>query len=160
MRIHESAKMSTENHEQHGPPDFKIAGFCVWVFGREFEAAQDYWDGNWLRVLAHCGAQGAVVRASGAILHLSELLEWRDELANLHSSLTGSAQLACTEPNLDASIDLRDGRGTLAVNITPDHMTQQHRFQFDLDQSYLPGLISALERLLQNYPIRGQPGPG
>ncbi|MFO0839358.1 MAG: hypothetical protein U1D55_12645 [Phycisphaerae bacterium] len=31
-----------------GLPDFEIAGFRVCVFGRQFEQAQDYWDGNWL----------------------------------------------------------------------------------------------------------------
>ncbi len=149
--------MSTEDHEHYGPPAFKIAGFCVWVFGREFDAAEDYWDGNWLRVVAQCGAEGALVRASGAVLHLSEVQRWLEQLRPLHASLTGGAELACIEPYLNAKVDLKDGRGTLVVDITPDHLTQQHKFEFQVDQSYLPELISALERLLREYPVRGKP---
>jgi len=116
--------MSTEDHEQHAPPHFKIAGFSVWMFARQFDAAEDYWDGNWLRVLAQCGAEGALVRASGAILHLSELQRWLEELKPLHAGLTGSAELTCIEPNFNAKIELKDGRGTLVVDITPDHLSQ------------------------------------
>ncbi len=149
--------MAAKDHEPHRPPDFKIAGFCVWVFGRQRSALEDYWDGNWLRVLAQCGAEGALVRASGAILHLSELQRWLEELKPLHARPTGGAELACIEPYLNAKIHLEDGRGTLVVNITPEHLTQQHQFVFEVDQSCLPELISGLERLLKEYPVRGKP---
>jgi hypothetical protein len=29
-------------------PDLKLDGFSLWVFGRQFPDANDYWDGNWL----------------------------------------------------------------------------------------------------------------
>ena len=57
-----------------GDPDIKIAALKIWVHGRQFEDAQDYWDGNWLRVTAHCGADGGSALAHGSILHLGEKL--------------------------------------------------------------------------------------
>ena len=44
-----------------GSPDISFSSFQLWIHGREFEAAQDYWDGNWLRVTVHYGAAGADV---------------------------------------------------------------------------------------------------
>jgi hypothetical protein len=149
--------MATDDFENLRPPDFKIGGLRVWVLGREFEDSQDFWDGNWLRVLAHCGAEDAQVRASGPILHLSEVQLWLEQATELHRKLPGAAELNCMEPNLSAKIELRDGRGSLVVDITPNHLTQQHRFTFEVDQSYLPELTGALTRLLQRLPVRGKP---
>jgi hypothetical protein len=142
--------------EDMRPPDIKIAGFCIWVFGRQFDESQHFWDGNWVRVLAHCSAEGAEVRASGSILHLSELRRWLKQSTELHRNLTGIAELDCIEPNLNAKIDLKDGRGQLVVHITPDHLMQQHRFTFEIDQSYLPELTGALEKVLREFPVRGK----
>ncbi|MCP4546590.1 MAG: hypothetical protein GY835_09020 [bacterium] len=76
----------------------------------------------------------------------------------MHRTLSGTAELGCIEPYLKARIELEDGAGNLVVEITPDYLMQQHRFTFEVDQSYLPELIRGLERLLQQYPIRGKPG--
>ncbi len=148
--------MSNDQHIPHGPPAFKLAGFCVWVFGREFEAAEDYWDGNWLRVLAHCGAQGAEVRVSGPILHLSEIRRWLDKLLPLQKTLKGSAELSCLEPYLRGKLSIKGGRSTFMLGITPDHLTQRHKFKFEVDQSHLCAFIADLERVLVEYPLRGR----
>lgn len=50
-----------------GTPDLKLQGLQIWVHGRQFPDAADYWDGNWLRVTAHCGESGASVFATGSI---------------------------------------------------------------------------------------------
>src|SRR5882724_344446 len=36
--------------EQLGTPDIKLSGLQIWVHGRQFPNATDYWDGNWLRI--------------------------------------------------------------------------------------------------------------
>src|SRR5262245_58281939 len=46
-------------------PDLKLGGFSLWVFGRQFPDANDYWDGNWLNVRARVEAPGALVEAPG-----------------------------------------------------------------------------------------------
>jgi hypothetical protein len=54
------------------PPALKIAGFQLWIHGRQFPNAQDYWDGHWRNVTVHCGASGASVWTSGAIVMVSD----------------------------------------------------------------------------------------
>jgi hypothetical protein len=49
------------------------------------------------------------------------------------------------------------GHVAITVEITPDHMNQQHWFQFELDQSYLAGLISGCRGVLEKYPIKSKP---
>lgn len=148
--------MSKRPPELQGKPTFTLAGFNVWVLGREFDDAQDPSDDNWLRVVAQCGAQGAEVRVSGAILELAELRAWLDELLALQTSKTGAAELACTEPYLRAQVKFANGRGTFALEITPDPLTQQHKFSFDIDHSQVSKLTSSLETLLMKFPLRGQ----
>ena len=68
-----------QNADSLGPPALNIVGFQLWVHGRQFPNAQDYWDGNWLNVTAHCGANGASVWASGAIVMVADLARWATE---------------------------------------------------------------------------------
>jgi hypothetical protein len=69
-----------------GLPGIALAGLQIWVQGRQFPDAQDYWDGNWLDVTVHCGGEGASVWVSGSIIHLSELLDWRDQTKQMRQT--------------------------------------------------------------------------
>jgi hypothetical protein len=148
--------VATDPAAKLGTPDLKLERLQIWVHGRQFPDAADYWDGNWLHVTAHCGGIGASVFVTGAIIHLSELDLWLVESEELLKNLNGEANLACMEPNL--SVTLKSGSlGHLAmeVSITPDHMSQCHWFQFDIDQSYLPPLVKQCQSILEAYPIKG-----
>jgi len=48
----------------------------------------------------------------------------------------------------------------MVVEITPDHLTQRHRFEFTLDQSYLPPFIGQLRALAGRFPVRGSATSG
>jgi hypothetical protein len=143
-----------------GPPALKIAGFQLWIQGRQFPDSQDYWDGNWLNVVAHCGGNGASVWASGAIIMVSDLAAWMAECDLLYQGTQSEAVLRPLEPNLLATLRTLDRMGhiLLRVEITPDHMTQMHRMDFEIDQSYLPPLIEQCNAIVEEYPIRGQAG--
>jgi hypothetical protein len=107
-----------------GAPDLKLEGLQIWVQGRQFPDSHDYWDGNWLRVVAHCGGNGASVFATGSIIHLSELNRWLVETEELLKNLNGEAKLACMEPALSVTLKSGSlGHITMEVSITPDHMT-------------------------------------
>lgn len=137
-------------------PDFCIGGFELWISGRQFPESNDYWDGNWLDVLARCTADSSVVQASGSILHLSELKKLITECKQIYDTLSGDAKLECMEPNIGLKIEMGNaGHCELTVSITPDHLYQKHSFIFDLDQSYLPSLIKNLELILHSYPLKG-----
>ncbi|HUI35778.1 MAG TPA: hypothetical protein VLX67_09650 [Stellaceae bacterium] len=141
--------------ERLGSPDISLAGLQIWVHGRQFPNAQDYWDGNWLNVTAHCGAEGADVWISGPRVHLSEVLRWRDEAVEMHRTLSGKAELSCMEPELAVELKMASlGHVAMIVRITPNLMAQQHSFEFTIDQSHLPGLLRGCGQVLQEYPIR------
>ena len=142
---------------QSAEPDLKLGGFSLWVFGRQFPDANDYWDGNWLNVRARAEAPGASVEAQGAIVHTSELAGFVEQLESLYTNLVGEAALRCMEPNLQ--IVLRgDALGHVAVKImiTPDHMTQSHEFKFDLDQTYLGPFLNGCRSVLSRWPVRAE----
>jgi hypothetical protein len=73
----------------------------------------------------------------------------------MYERLSGEANLDCIEPEL--SVRLRaetPGHISMEVAITPDQLTQQHRLQFEVDQSYLAEMIDGSRRLLAKYPIK------
>ena len=136
-------------------PDLQLGAFSLWVLHRQFPQASDFWDGNWLYVRAQVQAQGAQVKVEGSILHLSELATFLEQCLVLHDVLDGSAVLDCMEPNLSLRLTITSsGALTVDLSITPDQVTQSHQFMLDLDQSYLPQLISGLRAVLRRYPIR------
>jgi hypothetical protein len=151
--------MKEDVAERLGAPALRLAGFGLWVHGYQFPDAADAWDGNWLRVTAHCGAGGASVWVSGAVLDTVSVLRFRDGLAALHASLAGSAELSSHEPNVvvRASAVDRAGHVTVRVELTPDHLTQGHWFEFEVDQSYLQPAIAQCGELLGRFPVRDAP---
>jgi hypothetical protein len=144
--------------DELGPADIKLATLEIWVHGREFPKASDYWDANWLTVTARCAAEWAVVWIYGPVIHLSDIADWAEKCETLYRTLSGEATLVCIEPNLSVHLHIKK-RGELAmiVEITPNNATQQHTFHFDIDQSYLPDFINSCRRVLADFPIKGQP---
>jgi len=137
-------------------PDLKLGGFSLWVLGRQFPDANDFWDGNWLHILARMQAPGASVEVRGAIVRASEIAKFVQELEPLHMNLVGEAALRCMEPNLQIVVRCCDALGhvTVQVMITPNHMTQSHEFKFELDQTYLGSLLDGCRNVLSNWPVR------
>ncbi len=142
-----------------GEPDLRVAGFQLWVHGRQFPESEDYDDGNWLRVTAHCGASGASVWAQGAILTVMDIDGFGDASSAIHRGDSKSAVLDPLEPELKVSLEAADrfGHVRALVEITPDHLVQSHRFEFEVDQSYLPEIIRQCSEIVQEYSMRGKP---
>ena len=75
----------------------------------------------------------------------------------MNKSLSGESDLASLEPELAVELNMDSpGKISMRVEITPDHMTQEHNFQFEIDQSYLVSLIESCRKVLAKYPIRGK----
>jgi hypothetical protein len=149
--------MSEREAKNFGPPAIAVGGLQIWVHGRQFPESEDYWDGNWLRVTAHCGAAEAEVWVSGAIIHLGEVAEWLSGLSVCTTNLAGSAGLKCMAPELHVEMQMKDaGKLVMTVNITPDNLAQRHQFNFDLDQSYLPNVVGGCREVLGKYPLKGR----
>lgn len=143
--------------EQRGEPALKIAGFQLWVTNRQFPDASDYDDGNWLLVAAHCGEEGASVWAEGALLQAQDIDRFRKDCQKLLKGEARKVTMEPLEPNLHIEIEATDklGHFEMRVQITPNHLTQEHRFEFGIDQSYLPGIIGQCERLTERFSVRG-----
>jgi hypothetical protein len=147
-------KLSPQDLEK---PALKVAGFQLWIHGRQFPDSDDYHDGNWLRVTAHCGASGASVWAQGAIVMATDIARFGEQCdAMLHGN-SCSAVIDPFEPELRVSLEAADSLGHIRakVEITPDHLAQSHKMEFDVDQSCLPLIIEQCSKILQEYPIRG-----
>jgi hypothetical protein len=144
--------------EELGEPALRIDGFQLWVHGYQFPDSTDEWDGNWLWVTAHCGAAGAAVWVSGALLTVPDILHLEEECEALRQGQVQLAELTSLEPELKINIQPVDRLGHLEVKveITPDHMSQQHSFQFEIDQTYLPLIAMQCRAITQAYPIRGE----
>jgi hypothetical protein len=79
----------------------------------------------------------------------------------MKKSLSGEANLVSLEPELCVEVSMKElGRISMRVEITPDHMTQEHSFQFEIDQSYLSGLIESCRKVLSKYPLKGKSDAG
>jgi hypothetical protein len=142
-----------------GEPALRVAGLQLWVHGRQFPKSDDSDDGNWLRVTAHCGASGASVWTQGAILMVTDIAAFGNQCAAMLGGNGNSAALAPAEPDLKVSLETADSLGHVRalVEITPDHLAQAHRFEFEIDHSHLPGIIQQCSAIMREHPTRGTP---
>ena len=139
-------------------PDIRLRGFSLWADGREFPNATDFWDSNWLIIRAEMRASGAYVERSGPILTTADIEQFRDDLLQMVDTLTGEAALTGMEPGLRLHLKMQKlGRIEAVVEITPDHLTQQHSFEVEADQSFLPGLVASCEAILKRFPVINAP---
>jgi len=149
------------SNKELGPPALKIAGFQLWVHGRQFPDADDADDGNWLRVTGHCGASGASIWIQGALLMVTDIAGFGLECQRMHEGTTERATIEPFEPELRLRLEATDGLGHICadVEIAPDHLAQTHRMHFEIDQSYLPEIIDQCAAVVRAYPVRGGSSP-
>lgn len=148
--------MNFQELEQLGPADLTICGLQLWVHGREFPAATDFWDGNWLRVTAYCNYPHSAVRIQNQpCVRLDELAGLLMGCERMHATLHGKAELQCLEPYLAVEL-LALSRGSIGVtlSLTPDHWSERHEFKDGIDQSYLPEIIRGCKAILERFPVR------
>lgn len=151
-----SAKITkSEYKEKLGMPDLEIAGLSIWIHGRGYPESNDYWDGNWLNVTVYCEKDGSIVRATGSIIHLSEIEIWLNETKVMNEKLEGESNLPCVEPNLYIKITMKErDKAEMFVDITPDTVNNHHNFIFEIDQSSFSKLIEQLDTILKKYPFK------
>lgn len=142
--------------DELGEPHLHLAGFKIWVHGYQYPYAEDYWDGNWLNATAICSENGATVLVRGVFIRTNEIYDWRHAIDKMLAETKWEAELVCMEPEIGVTLKVRSlGAVEMEVQITPDHLTQEHRFTFAIDQSYLQTLSAQCVRLLNDFPIRG-----
>lgn len=141
---------------QTNKPDLVIEKLKIWIHGRQFPDASDYWDVNWLNVTTRYDSVGSFVEASGHIIHLSEIVAFLESSEKVLRGIDRVIELTTVEPNIGLRLEC-DKLGYIKgeLNITHDHMSEKHEYTLDMDQSYLPGIITLCKAILVEYPIRG-----
>lgn len=142
--------------EQLGAPSLSIGALQLWIHGYHDHGDEDAPDGDWLRVTALCAASGASVRVSGPILTVSDLRRFADECEALASGGAQTAALSPMEPELEVLIVAHEGgvRLSLEISLTPDHLTQKHAFQLELERAALAGMAAQCRELVAQFPGR------
>ncbi len=84
---------------------------------------------------------------------LSDIKYWVENCEKIHRNLSGHAEMGGIEPELFVTMEVSDrlGHVRVSVSITPDCLRQQHKFMFELDQSYLPSMIHECKTVLSSF---------
>ena len=124
------------------PADIQLAGLSLWV-------PDQVPRNGWLTVTAACEAPGAQVIVAGRILERESLAHFIQSAQQMYDQLEGVAELPMVEPNLCVLLQAKaTGSVQMRVEITPDHLSQQHAFLFEIDQTYLPPFLTQARAVL------------
>ena len=105
-------------------------------------------------VRAGMEANGARVMCEGPILMTTDIKQFRDQVASMVDTLAGEAILMGLEPELNVVLRAQKlGHIEGIIEITPDHLSQHHRFVVEADQSYLPALVLSCDAILDRFPV-------
>jgi hypothetical protein len=141
--------------------EIMIAGeglrLALGVGGYEQEAGSDEWDANWLRGSASIELLRppfASFRGTCSVAwQTTELHAFHEGLRTLLDDLTGVATLATTEDQVELSIRLDGGNGTITGRVEA-HAMASLEFDAATDQTYLRQTLSALRTVVSEYPFR------
>ena len=138
-------------------PSLILGGLCVWVLDKASPESVEWYDGTWLEVRAQCAAPGATVTASGPLLTVEDLGRMLAGMEAMQARRASSVEMSPLEPNLVVGLTGNSkGRLRIDVRITPDPMTQEHRFFFDADLAYLANPIAQCRDILRRFPAAGR----
>jgi hypothetical protein len=135
----------------------------VRVEGYSYPAEATGSDANWLNARVELTV-GTTARFHGGCdisLRTDELADFRDQLQTLDSELTGEATLHHLELQVEATVELKAGNGTLNGFLnerSAAHTGAELRFKdVETDQSYVRQAVSEFDALVNAFPVRGEP---
>jgi hypothetical protein len=127
------------------------------VFGYERERSGETYDDNWLRgrvTLDIAQAPAATFKARCDVAwQTTELLEFQEALRTLLDDLTGVATLSTLEDQVELTIRLNSGKGTVEGRVEA-HAIASLEFEGTTDQSYLKQTLAELREVNAAYPFR------
>lgn len=133
----------------------KSESIFVTVNGYERGVTGEYYDDNWVNVKVSI-AMGAFKGNFDAAFLTHDFVQFREALQALYETLKGEAIFSTLEEQLFIKLTVDNG-GHIAVEgmaIDQPGIGTELKFAFDLDQSYLPKIISDLDEIVTKYPIR------
>jgi hypothetical protein len=138
------------------PASLVLGGLRVWVHEKAPESVEWY-EGTWLQVRAECAAPGATVTVRGPLLTAEDIGRLLSGMEAMHRGEARAVEMSPLEPNLVVGLT-SNSRGGLRIDVrlTPDSMTQEHRFFFDADLAYLAGPIAQCREVLHRFPAEAR----
>jgi hypothetical protein len=128
------------------------------VLGYESERwGQDSYDDNWISctvTLEVARPPAATFKAKCSIsLQTTELLAFQEALRCLLDDLTGAARFSTIEDQVEVTIRLERGKGTIAGRVE-EHALAALEFEGETDQSFLTQTLSELRTVTAKYRFR------
>lgn len=118
---------------------------------------ESYDDNNWLRGTASlevASAPNATFRAKCDVAwQTTDLLRFQETLRTLLDDLTGVATLSTIEDQVELTIRLTDGKGTIEGRVEA-HALASLEFEATTDQSFLTQTLAELRQVNAAYPFR------
>lgn len=143
-------------HLRLGPPDGNH--LVLRPLRRSHPGAEDFWDGNWLKVEV-AARGGAFAGRFEADLRADELAAFAAALSALRPGQPAKAALESMEGWVAVRLTL-DARGRLegTAEVRDDPaLGAALRFPLALELDQLPGLLAALDAILHAFPVVGSP---
>ena len=127
----------------------------VSVLGYERDQTGEYHDDNWVN--GHVSIRvGAFYGEFDAAFTTGDFVRFRTELEPLFETLSGQAQFSTLEGQLEFTL-VGNGRGKIQVKGSgSDHPSLENelRFEFCLDQTFLPSTFRGLNEIISEFPTR------
>ena len=127
----------------------------IQVNGYERAPVGELFDDNWVRVVVTVAVGGFSGKFAAAFF-TSDFIGLREELLALHRSLKGKASFSTMEEQL--SLELTgNGRGGIELKgFAADAPGSGNHLEFvlRLDQGHLPKVLSGLDEILNEFPVR------
>jgi hypothetical protein len=127
---------------------------------RDYERAAtgEVWDDNWLRGSVEVQIEQpptARFRAKCDVAwQTTELHAFHESLRTLLQDLTGTAKLTTIEDQVELTIQLENGKGTLVGRVEA-HAVAALEFEGATDQTFLAETLTGLRTVFAKYPYRG-----
>jgi hypothetical protein len=124
----------------------------------ERAATGEVWDDNWLRGSVELDLRQpptATFRAKCDVAwQTTELQAFHESLRAVLEDLSGTAKLTTIEDQVELTIELKSGKGTLAGRVEA-HAVAALEFEAATDQTFLADTLAALRTVVAKYPYRG-----
>ena len=130
----------------------------IHVMNRECPQSSDYWDGNWVKSTIKVSAGGFTGKVK-ASLRAEEFVSFMDDLSMLYEKLSGQAIFKTMEQWLSITV-VGDGLGHFEAQCklsdnAPAGGGNTLYFTINFDQTFIPGIIGGLKRIVKAFPVIG-----
>ncbi len=130
----------------------------IHVINREYPLSSDYYDGNWVGSTIEVSAGGFTGKVS-ASLRSEEFVKFMNELSMLYEELSGQAHFTTMEQWLSITV-VGDGIGHFEAQCklsdnAPSGTGNTLNFFIYFDQTFIPGMIAGLNRIITAFPVIG-----